>query len=107
MFHILNDYSQENEVVILEEKDPSIWLELSVSNCSNYFILHKVSKAGEDFFVARRRGIQNPEDIKFFEIANRSDKTREIVITDNHMVVLKENQLYQVSIESLEKGIDK
>ena len=94
VYHILNDYSQEKEEIILEENDPSVWLELSLSNCKNYFIVHKVSKAGEDFLVARRRGIKDPKKIQFFEIANRSDKTREVVITETHMVVLKENQLY-------------
>ena len=46
VIHKVGDSTLEEDRVIYEETDESVWLSLDVSNCKNFFLLIKVSKAG-------------------------------------------------------------
>lgn len=46
VIHRIGDTTLEDDRVIYEDKDESVWLSLDVSKCKNYFVLSKVSKAG-------------------------------------------------------------
>lgn len=46
VYHQVGDLLQENDQVVFEEPDESIWLSLEVSKCKSFFLAYKVSKQG-------------------------------------------------------------
>lgn len=46
VLHRVGDVTLEDDCVIYEEKDESVWLSLEVSKCKNYFVVFKVAKSG-------------------------------------------------------------
>ena len=48
VLHKVGDVTCDEDTVVYEEKDESVWLSLDVSKCKQYFVLIKVSKAGSE-----------------------------------------------------------
>ena len=48
VLHTVGDATCEEDVVIYQEPDESVWLSIEVSKCRQYFLLIKVSKAGSE-----------------------------------------------------------
>ncbi len=46
IIHKIGDVTLEEDRIIYEDNDESVWLSLDVSKCKNFFVLTKVSKAG-------------------------------------------------------------
>lgn len=46
--HKVGEATPEEDIILYEESDESVWLSLEVSKCKNFFLMIKVSKAGSE-----------------------------------------------------------
>lgn len=46
--HKVGDVTLDDDTILYEETDESVWLSLEVSKCKTFFLLIKVSKAGSE-----------------------------------------------------------
>lgn len=105
VYHKIGDFTFESDQEVLNEEDESVWLDLALSSCKSYFVLFRVSHSGQDYFLADRRGVSDPQDLKFVKIAGRKDEITNLTVNKKGMVFSRQDELYFIPHSQMVEGL--
>jgi len=101
----IHDTFGNRKELIFEENDESVWVDLAVSTCKQFFILYRTTKEGEDFFLAPRTGVTSAKDILFTKIADKSENISDVKINKKGLVFAQNGMIKWIKIDKLHAGL--
>jgi protease II len=90
VMHKVGDVTLEEDRVVYEELDEAVWLNLEVSKCKQFFVLFKISKAGNQLYVADR----SKQQLEFIKISTLEHGIMDLKFSKKGVVFHSNNHVY-------------
>lgn len=111
MYHDLSDtFSEKYPIEIHYDSDESVWLNIEVSKCKNYFHMIRVAKGFSEHLIANRKGLGKDsiaEDLVFKKVANKDDQVIELKMNKIGVLVqYYNNDIAFITHEEWKRGFE-
>src|SRR3990167_4712595 len=106
VFHKLGTFDDE-DTLLYQEPDESVWLGLEASKCKQYLILSKVSKRGNELFIAKREFGASPSEVKFIQLSSEAHPIHDLRFTNTFILFEASSALYFIRASQFSSKINK